>query len=140
MEHDSARPRPREDVGDHELARLIHTAWRARGWTQDELGRRVGVDRDVVSTWERGHRPGRHALARLVALLGLDLAEPPADRDEPVQSLDRPSTPEPVQADAGAARRRSGATDRPLADGDGESGPAASAFSRSSSARNIHAG
>jgi transcriptional regulator with XRE-family HTH domain len=76
MERDTARPRTRKEIGEHELARLIHTARRARGWTQDELGRRVGVDRDVVSTWERGHRPGRHALVRLVALLDLDLTAP----------------------------------------------------------------
>ena len=76
MERDTARPRARKGIGEHELARLIHTARRAHGWTQDELGRRVGVDRGVVATWERGHRPGRHALARLVTVLDLDLAAP----------------------------------------------------------------
>ncbi len=123
MERDTARPRAPKDVGEHDLARLIHTARRARGWTQDELGRRVGVDRDVVSTWERGHRPGRHALARLVTLLDLDLAAPQAGRGDLVQPPGETSTPKPVHGRDEAAD----GTDRPdagaLADGDRETGP-----------------
>ena len=125
MERDTARSRARQEVGGHALARLIHTARRARGWTQDELGQRVGVDRDVAAAWERGHRPGRHALARLVALLDLDLAASPAEQDDPVQPLGNSETSEPVQASAdtsaAAARPGVGAFPSP----DAESGPAA---------------
>ena len=123
-ERDPARPRPRREIGEHELARLIHTARRARGWTQDELGRRVGVDRNVISTWERGHRPGRHALARLVTVLDLDLAAPQAGRGDPVQPLDRQSTAEPVHGRGEASTDASRPGAPTLADGDAESGPA----------------
>ena len=123
-ERDPARPRPRAEIGEHELARLIHTARRARGWTQDELGRRVGVDRAAVSTWEHGHRPGRHALARLVTVLDLDLTAPQTGRDDPVQPLDRQLTAEPVQASTSASATAGRPDVEALADGDGESGRA----------------
>ena len=124
MGRDTAKPRMGKEIGDHELAWLIHTARRARGWTQDELGRRVGVDRDVASAWERGRRPGRHALARLVALLDLDLAASPAEQDDPVQPLGNSETSEPVQAAADASTAAESPDARTFARPDAEMGPA----------------
>ena len=54
---------------------------KARGWTQAELARRVGVSRQAVSLWFRGveaNLQGRH-LIRLSQVLGVsveELAEP----------------------------------------------------------------
>jgi len=61
--------------------RTLEALLKARGWTQAELARRVGVSRQAVSLWFRRHEAnlqGRH-LIRLGRVLGVqveDLAEP----------------------------------------------------------------
>jgi transcriptional regulator with XRE-family HTH domain len=50
---------------------------KARGWTQAELARRVGVSRQAVSLWLRGNEAnlqGRH-LIRLSQVLGVSVEE-----------------------------------------------------------------
>jgi ribosome-binding protein aMBF1 (putative translation factor) len=45
---------------------------KAKGWTQAELAARVGVDRSLISRWERGDRlPSPPEEAKLRSLLGL---------------------------------------------------------------------
>lgn len=61
--------------------RTLKALLKARGWTQAELARRVGVSRQAVSQWLRGDEAnlqGRHLL-RLSEALGVsveDLARP----------------------------------------------------------------
>jgi HTH-type transcriptional regulator/antitoxin HipB len=58
------------------LGALIREARLQRGWTQAELGRRIGRTQTVISTLERGaYTPRRPAtLARLAEALGVPLA------------------------------------------------------------------
>jgi len=40
------------------------------GFTQEELGQRLGVDRKTVNRWENGRSPDAENLAKLAVLLG----------------------------------------------------------------------
>src|SRR5690242_19234804 len=81
---DDEDQRLREEVG-----RRICSAREALGWTQPELGRKVGKAKQTISSWESGHRmPG----PREATLLGEALGVSPAhllvvDGDE-MQLLD----------------------------------------------------
>ncbi len=47
-----------------------------RGWSQRELAKRQGVDRSVVSTWERGvYRPRPRTWQRLADVVGVRVGE-----------------------------------------------------------------
>jgi len=49
----------------------IRRARKALGWTQEQLGQRVGVTKATVSAWECGHDlPSASAAMRLVDALG----------------------------------------------------------------------
>lgn len=55
--------------------RTLEAFLKARGWSQAELARRVGVSRQAVSRWFRGDRAnlqGRH-LIRLAEVLGVSV-------------------------------------------------------------------
>ena len=71
----------------------IRDARRARGWSQEELGRRIGVAKSTVANWESGRRePDWNMIAQLLRLLGLDAGEepdrPPPDAPNPAPSSD----------------------------------------------------
>ena len=55
-----------------------------RGWTQEQVARRVGVAQGTVSQWEHGNRrPYRRNLQRLADLFGVsitDIALGPAEQ------------------------------------------------------------
>ena len=56
------------------LGRRIVAVRTARGWSQGELARRLGVPRDRVSKWERGRNaPTLQDLAALSDVLGVPL-------------------------------------------------------------------
>ena len=59
------------------VVRTLEGHLKARGWTQAELARRVGVSRQAVSLWFRGNEAnlqGRH-LIRLSEALGVPVEE-----------------------------------------------------------------
>jgi transcriptional regulator with XRE-family HTH domain len=59
--------------------KLISEIRRQNGLSQAELGRRAGLTRSVVNTYERGRRqPGVDALARIAAAAGMQLRVEPA--------------------------------------------------------------
>ena len=64
------------------LGERIRAARLARGWTQQQLARRVGASQAGISAIERGRRGGvnRRLLARLVEALDLAPAAPPTPR------------------------------------------------------------
>jgi transcriptional regulator with XRE-family HTH domain len=45
---------------------------RAKGWTQTELAREVGVSLNTVQAWEKGSRPRPGHERRLADALGVD--------------------------------------------------------------------
>jgi transcriptional regulator with XRE-family HTH domain len=45
----------------------------ARGWTQEELARRTGVNLSTVRAWERGAMPSAANLRKLALLFEVDL-------------------------------------------------------------------
>ncbi len=48
----------------------------ARGWTQQDVAEQLGVDRDMVSRWERGERvPRARMRQRLEELFGVGVGE-----------------------------------------------------------------
>lgn len=59
-----------------ELGRRIVRLRTARGWSQGNLARRLGMSRCRLGKWERGlHGPLVEDLARLADVLGVDLEE-----------------------------------------------------------------
>ncbi len=82
-----------------EIARLIKQARQEKGWTQEELGARIGYDRTRVSRAETGKQPIRDIalLRKLADALGLAPAA--------LGLADHPATPEPAPA-GGAVHRR----------------------------------
>ena len=79
------------------LAALIREARLARGWTQGELGRHVGMTQGGISGLERGRRrPHRRAMERLAEVLDLPLsalegaAGRGGDRPAPAQGEEEP--------------------------------------------------
>jgi transcriptional regulator with XRE-family HTH domain len=71
-------PEPRPGVPDdldRRVGRRIKTARRAEAWTLDDLARRAGVSRAMISKIERGEASATAVLlAKLAAALGLSLA------------------------------------------------------------------
>ncbi len=54
-----------------------------RGWSQRELATRLGVDRSVVSTWERGvYLPLPRTWQRLAEVFGVGVGEIAFGQDE----------------------------------------------------------
>jgi transcriptional regulator with XRE-family HTH domain len=54
------------------FGKVVRSARQARGWTQGDLARRVGVSQRAVSSWERAvSEPGEHVKGRVAAVLGL---------------------------------------------------------------------
>lgn len=59
-------------ITDPVTADQIRAHRKAKGWTQAELAARIGVDRSLISRWERGDRlPSPPEEGKLRALLGL---------------------------------------------------------------------
>ena len=44
-----------------------------RGWTQEDVGRAVGVTKDYISQIERGRIPGMQTARELAALFGVSI-------------------------------------------------------------------
>ncbi len=54
-----------------------------RGWTQEQLARRLGVAQGAVSKWERGQRlPSPRRLQALTDLFGVQVSEITFGADE----------------------------------------------------------
>ena len=69
----------------------IADARRAKGWTQEELGWKVGVSTQAVSKWEKNQSaPDRDHLVMLSDLLGLSFDELLADTPSPGWTLGSP--------------------------------------------------
>lgn len=63
-------------MGATELGKLIRAARLRKGWQQDDLGQRLGVDRSYVSAIEGGKRNWPQTyIKRLSEVLGLDEIE-----------------------------------------------------------------
>lgn len=63
------------EVGDsEEIGLKIREARLARGWTHEELARRMGVNWRTVQRWQKGRLPRVETLRRLAAVLDI----PPA--------------------------------------------------------------
>jgi transcriptional regulator with XRE-family HTH domain len=45
---------------------------RAKGWTQTDLAREVGVSFSTIQAWERGSQPRPRHVARLAEVLGIN--------------------------------------------------------------------
>lgn len=66
------------------IGEKIAAARKAKDWSQEELGEKVGVSFQAVSKWENGlSEPGLDHLVRLSDLLGLSLEEMLTDTDIP---------------------------------------------------------
>jgi len=78
-----------------EISARIAAARRARGWTQGELARQVGVSRSAVAQWETG-RAGQVTanLARIAAVLdvGVEYLMHGEDKRAPVQAINAEET------------------------------------------------
>lgn len=55
-----------------DLSRALTSLWSALGWSQSELARAAGVQPNMISDFERGHRPlSRQKLKDLAGVMGL---------------------------------------------------------------------
>ena len=77
-----------------ELREKLIELRKAKGWTQDELARELGISRQAVSKWERGViAPATMNLAALGRLYGVPLDElvngeqPPQEEAAPAVAL-----------------------------------------------------
>lgn len=58
------------------LGELIRAVRKEKGWSQDELAERSGLNASTISLLERGkHAPELGTLMRIVEALGMDFAE-----------------------------------------------------------------
>ncbi len=79
--HDSMRHRQQGRTGGAAMAhgsakKTIRQLRQARGWTQEQVARRVGVAQGTVSQWEHGNRrPYRRNLQRLAELFGISVED-----------------------------------------------------------------
>ena len=66
------------------IGKKIADARKAKNWSQEELGERVGVSFQAVSSWENGKsEPDKDHLKKLSDLLGLSLEELFSDQPSP---------------------------------------------------------
>lgn len=73
--HEATMPPTTDNLPQH-IAAFIRARRRALGWTQTELGRRIGVRHTHVSYWETGtNMPGASAIVRLCTALGCSADE-----------------------------------------------------------------
>lgn len=72
-----------EDVG-----RRIRTARMGRGWTNEELGRRMGANWRTVQRWQAGRLPRLPTLLRLADVLGVPHAHLLEAEEAPVTMND----------------------------------------------------
>ncbi len=75
--------------GDVPERTTIRQLRQARGWTQERVARRVGVQQDAVSKWERGYRPRAKYQQALADLFGVPV-EAIAFGPPEQESQDRP--------------------------------------------------
>jgi transcriptional regulator with XRE-family HTH domain len=79
------------------LGTLIRTARQRRGWTQEQLADRIGVQKSYVSQWETGARKWPQEYIRPIAdLLGLsqvDMAVAAGLIDPPQEAPPQPNDP-----------------------------------------------
>lgn len=84
-------------MSEQNLGEMIRQARLRKGWTQEELARRVGVKTSYVSQWETGARkwPQEYvrSIASLLGLSQLEMAVAAGIIDDP----EIVTTPEPVQ-------------------------------------------
>lgn len=73
---DSAHARPLPDFG-----KVIRDARDARGWSQEELGRRASLSRPTIARVERGDDISTATLAKIAAVLGLKFELRADDQD-----------------------------------------------------------
>lgn len=80
------------------LGELIKAARQRRGWTQDDLAKRLGVERSYVSQWETGTRkwPQEHirAIAENLGLSQIKMAIAAGIIDDPDEAR-APATDDP---------------------------------------------
>lgn len=64
-----------------EIAELIRSERKKKGWTQAELGRRSGISRQLVSEFETGHLDeiGFKKMGRMCVALKLEISVAPID-------------------------------------------------------------
>ncbi len=61
---------------DRQPQKTIRQLRQARGWSQQDLALRLGVDQGAISYWELGlRRPYRRHQQRLADLFGLDVEQ-----------------------------------------------------------------
>jgi transcriptional regulator with XRE-family HTH domain len=76
------------------LSTRLRSLRRARGWSQEELADRAGLEQTQISSWERGsRRPSMESVAKLAAAFGMphaDLAREFGYIDEPYAEPEGP--------------------------------------------------
>lgn len=73
-----------------QIGKWVAAARAARGWTQDQLGERVGVTKANVSHWETGkHEPSFGQLLRIMDLTGYALVDVRPAEDWPLPKIRR---------------------------------------------------
>lgn len=79
------------------LGALIRSARQRRGWTQEQLAEKIGVQKSYVSQWETGARkwPQEHvrAIAFHLGLSQVDMAVAAGLIDEPMEPYPLPTDP-----------------------------------------------